>query len=154
MQGQCSAPGQLNSNLKLQCPEGYAIGSECATSCLDHNSESVILPVNVTVRDIPHWLNPTRVERVVCTAALKWFPQPALIHCVKGCEPFMGDNYCDAINNRAFCNYDGGDCCASTVKTKKVTPFPMSCDLQSDCACRDPQAQEHSRKDFRGYSHG
>ena len=32
----------------------------------------------------------------------------------------MGDNYCDAINNRAFCNYDGGDCCASTVKTKKV----------------------------------
>ena len=35
-------------------------------------------------------------------------------------QPFMGDNYCDAINNRAFCNYDGGDCCASTVKTKKV----------------------------------
>lgn len=27
MQGQCSAPGQLNSNLKLQCPEGYAIGT-------------------------------------------------------------------------------------------------------------------------------
>lgn len=35
-------------------------------------------------------------------------------------QPFMGDNYCDAINNRAFCNYDGGDCCQSTVKTKKV----------------------------------
>lgn len=32
----------------------------------------------------------------------------------------MGDNYCDAVNNRAFCNYDGGDCCQSTVKTKKV----------------------------------
>ncbi|XP_045325553.1 pappalysin-1 [Leopardus geoffroyi] len=154
MQGQCAAPDQLNSNLKLQCPDGYAIGSECVASCLDHNSESIILPVNVTVRDIPHWLNPTRVERVVCTAGLKWYPHPALIHCVKGCEPFMGDNYCDAINNRAFCNYDGGDCCASTVKTKKVTPFPMSCDLQGDCACRDPQAQEHSRKDLRGYSHG
>lgn len=27
MQGQCSAPDQLNSNLKLQCPEGYAIGT-------------------------------------------------------------------------------------------------------------------------------
>lgn len=154
MQGECSAPDQLNSNLKLQCPEGYAIGSECTTSCLDHNSESIVLPVNVTVRDIPHWLNPTRVQRVVCTAGLKWYPHPALIHCVKGCEPFMGDNYCDAINNRAFCNYDGGDCCASTVKTKKVTPFPMSCDLQGDCACRDPQAQEHTRKDLRGYSHG
>lgn len=33
----------------------------------------------------------------------------------------MGDNYCDAINNRAFCNYDGGDCCHSTVKTKMVS---------------------------------
>ncbi|KAF5917654.1 hypothetical protein HPG69_013490, partial [Diceros bicornis minor] len=65
MQGQCSAPDQLNSNLKLQCPQGYAIGSECATSCLDHNSESIILPMNVTVRDIPHWLNPTRVERAI-----------------------------------------------------------------------------------------
>lgn len=40
----------------------FPSGSECATSCLDHNSESIILPVNVTVRDIPHWLNPTRVE--------------------------------------------------------------------------------------------
>ena len=27
MQGECSAPDQLNSNLKLQCPEGYAIGA-------------------------------------------------------------------------------------------------------------------------------
>ncbi|XP_020846268.1 pappalysin-1 [Phascolarctos cinereus] len=154
MHGQCSLPDQLNSNLKLQCSGGYEIGAECATSCLDHNSESIILPINMTVRDIPHWMNPTRVERVVCTAGLKWYPHPSLIHCVKGCEPFMGDNYCDAINNRAFCNYDGGDCCASTVKTKKVTPFPMSCDLQGDCACRDPKAQEHSRKDLRAYSHG
>lgn len=41
-------------------------------------------------------------------------------------QPFMGDNYCDSINNRAFCNYDGGDCCASTVKTKKVgMPLPL-----------------------------
>lgn len=37
------------------------------------------------------------------------------------CQPFKGDNYCDASNNRAFCNYDGGDCCTSTVKTKKVS---------------------------------
>ena len=28
-------------------------GSLCVTSCLDHNSESIILPVNVTIRDIP-----------------------------------------------------------------------------------------------------
>lgn len=40
---------------------------------------------------------------------------------VSSVQPFMGDNYCDANNNRAFCNYDGGDCCQSTVKTKKVS---------------------------------
>ena len=43
-------------------PLCFPAGSECTTSCLDHNSESIILPVNVTVRDIPHWLNPTRVQ--------------------------------------------------------------------------------------------
>ncbi|KFP50042.1 Pappalysin-1, partial [Cathartes aura] len=154
MQGQCVLPTQLNSHLKLQCAGGYGIGTECTTSCLDHSHEPILLRVNETVQDIQHWMNPQRVKSVVCTAGLKWYPHPSLIHCVKGCEPFMGDNYCDSINNRAFCNYDGGDCCASTVKTKKVTPFPMSCDLQGECACRDPNAQEHNQKDLRGFSLG
>ncbi|NXF77960.1 PAPP1 protein, partial [Sclerurus mexicanus] len=154
MQGQCTLPTQLNSHLKLQCAGGYGIGTECTTSCLDHSHEPILLRVNETVQDIQHWMNPQRVKSVVCTAGLKWYPHPSLIHCVKGCEPFMGDNYCDSINNRAFCNYDGGDCCASTVKTKKVTPFPMSCDLQGECACRDPNAQEHNQKDLRGFSLG
>ncbi|XP_014807790.1 PREDICTED: pappalysin-1 [Calidris pugnax] len=154
MQGQCALPTQLNSHLKLQCASGYGIGAECTTSCLDHSHEPILLRVNETVQDIQYWMNPQRVKSVVCTAGLKWYPHPSLIHCVKGCEPFMGDNYCDSINNRAFCNYDGGDCCASTVKTKKVTPFPMSCDLQGECACRDPNAQEHNQKDLRGFSLG
>ncbi|NXG65566.1 PAPP1 protein, partial [Hemiprocne comata] len=154
MQGQCTLPTQLNSHLKLQCAGGYGIGAECTTSCPDHSHEPILLRVNETVQDIQHWMNPQRVKSVVCTAGLKWYPHPSLIHCVKGCEPFMGDNYCDSINNRAFCNYDGGDCCASTVKTKKVTPFPMSCDLQGECACRDPNAQEHTQKDLRGFSLG
>ncbi|NXD25922.1 PAPP1 protein, partial [Spelaeornis formosus] len=154
MQGQCALPTQLNSHLKLQCAGGYSIGTECTTSCLDHSHEPILLRANETVQDIQHWMNPQRVKSVVCTAGLKWYPHPSLIHCVKGCEPFMGDNYCDSINNRAFCNYDGGDCCASTVKTKKVTPFPMSCDLQGECACRDPNAQEHNQKDLHGFSLG
>uniref|UniRef100_A0A8C7FD39 Pappalysin-1 n=1 Tax=Oncorhynchus kisutch TaxID=8019 RepID=A0A8C7FD39_ONCKI len=90
---------------------------------------------------------------VVCTMGLKWYPHPEVLHCIKGCEPFMGDNYCDSVNNRAFCNYDGGDCCHSTVKTKKVIPFPMSCDIREDCACRDPNAPE-KRKDEHVHSLG
>ncbi|XP_050782853.1 pappalysin-1 [Gopherus flavomarginatus] len=153
MQGQCSLPTQLNSNLKLYCAHGYGIGAECTTSCPDHN-EPILLHVNETIQDIQHWMNPQRVKSVVCTAGLKWYPHPALIHCIKACDPFMGDNYCDAVNNRAFCNYDGGDCCTSTVKTKKVIPFPMSCDLQAECACLDPNAQENSQKDGRSFSRG
>ncbi|OBS81988.1 hypothetical protein A6R68_24022, partial [Neotoma lepida] len=79
---QCTNGFQFNSECRIKCEDsegsqakqgmkmlnGEEIdnraggGSECATSCLDHNSESIILPVNVTVRDIPHWMNPTRVE--------------------------------------------------------------------------------------------
>lgn len=46
----------------------------------------------------------------------------------------MGDNYCDSVNNRAFCNYDGGDCCQSTVKTKKVSGMlvPLNKPYSSD----------------------
>ncbi|OCT65663.1 hypothetical protein XELAEV_180418971mg, partial [Xenopus laevis] len=85
--------------------------------------------------------------KMICTAGLQWYPLPEELHCIKSCEPFMGDNYCDGNNNRAFCNYDGGDCCVSTVKTKKVTPFPANCDLQGECACLDPKAEENIHKD-------
>merc|ERR1711981_1104284 len=53
---------------------------------------------------------------------------------------WKGDGNCDDDNNVAACDYDGGDCCASTVmkngvKTGKVkTPF---CD---ECKCLDPAA--------------
>uniref|UniRef100_A0A4W5L620 Pappalysin 2 n=1 Tax=Hucho hucho TaxID=62062 RepID=A0A4W5L620_9TELE len=35
-------------------------------------------------------------------------------------QPFGGDGWCDTINNRAYCEYDGGDCCPSTLSTRKV----------------------------------
>ncbi|XP_025020340.1 pappalysin-1 isoform X2 [Python bivittatus] len=152
MQGHCSPPTQLSGGLKLQCPDGYGIGAECTILCPEHHTEPILLRANETLQDIQHWMKPPRVKNVVCTGELKWYPHPALTHCIKGCEPFGEDNYCDAINNRAFCNYDDGDCCVSTVKTKKVIPFPMSCDLQGECACLDPNAQEHNQRDHRGFS--
>ncbi|XP_032094321.1 pappalysin-1-like [Thamnophis elegans] len=152
MQGYCSPPYQLSGGLKLQCPEGSGIGAECTILCPEHHTEPILLPANETLQDIQHWMKPPRVKKVVCTGELKWYPRPALIRCIKGCEPFGGDNYCDPINNRAFCNYDDGDCCVSTVKTKKVIPFPMSCDLQGECACLDPNAEEHNPQDHRGFN--
>nr|XP_029501874.1 pappalysin-1-like [Oncorhynchus nerka] len=153
--GQCSLPQNLNPSIRVSCKKGHGIGEECELMCKDSNNDVVILPSNMTADSVlkEHWRNPPKVKNVVCTMGLKWYPHPEVLHCIKGCEPFMGDNYCDSVNNRAFCNYDGGDCCHSTVKTKKVIPFPMSCDIREDCACRDPNAPE-KRKDEHVHSLG
>ncbi|XP_010876234.3 pregnancy-associated plasma protein A, pappalysin 1a [Esox lucius] len=153
--GQCSLPQNLLPSIRASCSKGYGIGDECDLTCRDSNNDVVILPNNMTIDSVlkEHWRNPPKVKNIVCTMGLKWFPHPEVLHCIKGCEPFMGDNYCDSVNNRAFCNYDGGDCCHSTVKTKKVIPFPMSCDIREDCACRDPNAPEN-RKDEHVHSLG
>lgn len=148
LQGQCSLPHSLGPAILISCAEGlHNIGTKCELACNDSGSSLVLLPRNMTEDDLlkDHWRNPPKVQRIVCTMGLKWYPSPDTLHCIKGCEPFMGDNYCDGVNNRAFCNYDGGDCCHSTVKTKKVIPFPMTCDTRDDCACRDPKAQENSK---------
>ena len=41
---------------------------------------------------------------------------------------WIGDNYCDDVNNNADCSYDGGDCCGPNVDTTYCT----------DCECKDP----------------
>lgn len=50
---------------------------------------------------------------------------PALLTSVSASwlvQPFGGDGWCDTINNRAYCQYDKGDCCPSTLSTRKVQP--------------------------------
>ncbi|CAG5867523.1 unnamed protein product, partial [Menidia menidia] len=118
--GQCSLPQNLHHGLHYSCKRGHSIGEECELTCREVGGEVVILPSNMTAENIvkEHWRNPHKVKSIVCTMGLKWYPPPEQLHCIKGCEPFIGDNYCDSVNNRAFCNYDGGDCCQSTVKTK------------------------------------
>ena len=39
-----------------------------------------------------------------------------------GCnQGWIGDGYCDDINNNLACTYDGGDCCGSNVNTQYCT---------------------------------
>ena len=48
-----------------------------------------------------------------------------------GCNSgWIGDNYCDDINNNVGCSYDGGDCCGCNVNTQYC----------SVCGCLDPNA--------------
>ena len=40
-------------------------------------------------------------------------------------QGWIGDGYCDDINNNVDCNFDGGDCCGANVNT----------DICSECLC-------------------
>ena len=50
-------------------------------------------------------------------------------------EGWKGDGNCDDGNNNSGCEYDGGDCCASTVNNKKNKVKKKYC---SKCECLDP----------------
>ncbi|GAB0192742.1 pappalysin-2 [Grus japonensis] len=141
LRGTCPPPPELNF-VEYKCEQGHGIGAVCVPSCIIPPSDPVILPENVTAETMDHRLQPTRVQHIVCTGRLRWYPDPSVIHCIQSCEPFQADGWCDTINNRAYCQYDGGDCCSSTLSSRKVIPFAADCD-QDECTCRDPAAEEN-----------
>ncbi|KAM6989526.1 LOW QUALITY PROTEIN: pappalysin-2 [Tautogolabrus adspersus] len=148
LKGSCSPPPDLNS-VEYSCDQGMDVGAVCFPTCivaLDMDlRDPVVLPNGTTTDSLKHWMLPTKVESIVCTGMMKWYPDPRHIHCIQSCEPFGGDGWCDTINNRAYCQYDGGDCCPSTLSTRKVIQFGADCD-QDECTCRDPEAEENKSK--------
>ncbi|XP_075038287.1 pappalysin-2 isoform X2 [Mixophyes fleayi] len=141
--GTCPPPPELN-NIHYTCNHGLTIGANCTASCTYALNDPVILPENMTSDSIEQWMNPTRVQGIMCTGTLQWHPDPSTLHCIPSCEPFQADGWCDTINNRAYCQYDGGDCCASTLSSHKgqVVPFGAECE-EDECTCRDPEAEEN-----------
>uniref|UniRef100_A0A672GNP6 Pappalysin 2 n=1 Tax=Salarias fasciatus TaxID=181472 RepID=A0A672GNP6_SALFA len=148
LQGSCSTPPNLNS-VEYSCDQGVDVGAVCFPACivaLDMDlHDPVVLPNGTTADSLKHWMLPTKVQSIVCSGMMKWYPDPQHIHCIPSCEPFGGDGWCDTINNRAYCQYDGGDCCPSTLSTRKVIQFGADCD-QDECTCRDPDAEENKSK--------
>merc|ERR1712139_24194 len=51
-----------------------------------------------------------------------------------GAAQYKGDGNCDDANNNCGCGYDGGDCCAGSVKGGKVTTAYCKA-----CICKDPK---------------
>ena len=41
--------------------------------------------------------------------------QIIILICGEGCNEYIGDGYCDDVNNNLDCTYDGGDCCLDYV---------------------------------------
>ncbi|XP_075689190.1 pappalysin-2 [Rhinoderma darwinii] len=141
--GTCPPPPEVNG-IHYICDHGHAIGANCTAYCNYPPNDPVILPKNMTADSVEHWMNPNKVQDIMCTGILRWYPEPSTLHCIPSCEPFQADGWCDTINNRAYCQYDGGDCCASTLSSHKgqVIPFGAECE-KDECTCRDPEAVEN-----------
>uniref|UniRef100_A0A8B9H560 Pregnancy-associated plasma protein A, pappalysin 1b n=1 Tax=Astyanax mexicanus TaxID=7994 RepID=A0A8B9H560_ASTMX len=91
-----------------QCTHGFQFNSECWLSCPGGN----------------HTVRATSTTSVIrCRKDGNWTGSFQLCPQLQGqCSlpHSLGPAILISFNNRAFCNYDGGDCCHSTVKTKKV----------------------------------
>merc|ERR1712210_348698 len=53
-----------------------------------------------------------------------------------GAPKYEGDGVCDDANNNCGCRYDGGDCCAKTVKGGKLNK-----NYCKQCQCVDPKGK-------------
>uniref|UniRef100_S4RB99 Pappalysin 2 n=1 Tax=Petromyzon marinus TaxID=7757 RepID=S4RB99_PETMA len=143
LNGECSPP-ESSGTVLFMCDQGHKIGAQCNPSCNKPMHDPVVLPVNTSAEKLPYWVSVPRIQHIICTAVKKWYPDPSTMNCIKSCEDtFKGDGWCDPHNNRAYCQYDRGDCCASTANAKEVIPFGQPCDFQGECACRDPEAREN-----------
>ena len=55
-------------------------------------------------------------------------------------KQYVGDGFCDDVNNHASCAWDDGDCCVST-NGGPIETYPIDCG--EACRCRDPNALEN-----------
>ncbi|OWF49358.1 Pappalysin-1 [Mizuhopecten yessoensis] len=147
MYGEC--PEVLeHDGLVFNCNSNY-IGYQCSVSCLLPDFRPILNGRTNSVRgqlvhpgmiskDIP-------VRQLTCTALVEWYPDPNNLRCLEMCkEDAIQDGFCDCINNRKRCAWDGGDCCKSTSITNMVMTFPDH--SADDCSCKDPNAIENKKK--------
>ncbi|XP_022085118.1 pappalysin-1-like [Acanthaster planci] len=148
LEGSCEPPEpNRNKNVELRCGNGYDVGSLCTAVCpviYGSDREPVLLTANSSSYSLPDgdWTKSNHV--ITCTAQRQWFPDPRRITCVEGCvESDIANGICQQINNRAYCNWDGGDCCASTSINGFVITTKVDNDEDDDSLCFDPSAREN-----------
>jgi hypothetical protein len=61
--------------------------------------------------------------------------------CADGYESWLGDGYCDGLNNNEGCNYDGGDCCPGDC-----VDATYSCEVNGGTGvdCLDPDSADNA----------
>uniref|UniRef100_A0A8C0INQ4 Pappalysin 2 n=1 Tax=Chelonoidis abingdonii TaxID=106734 RepID=A0A8C0INQ4_CHEAB len=117
----CEPPPPVFEGM-YNCTHGFELDTQCVLSCNPQSKRVRMTSLKGNARaQQASW----RTPRQSCLGM-----------------PFQADGWCDTINNRAYCQYDGGDCCSSTLSSRKVIPFAADCD-QDECTCRDPAAEEN-----------
>ncbi|KAM3729084.1 Pappalysin-1 [Dirofilaria immitis] len=138
----CPSPSSTR-DVQFTCPRRLIPGTICAIQCRKKGYDAVLKDIQILPNGENLLLLHT-VHNISCTISSTFYPQMNALSCVRSCnKKFMGDGWCDFQNNRGYCNWDGGDCCASTVRGGRVRlMFPSLC-TSILCQCIDPFAAEN-----------
>ncbi|XP_072015800.1 pappalysin-1-like [Amphiura filiformis] len=143
--GECQPPVSPDHTVLFSCDSTTAIGSICTVSCRRRYPYSHLVVLNGAnikyAKSAAEWK-----ERIICTGQRQWYPDPSRLACADDCEQMsIKDNFCDGMNNRAYCEWDGGDCCSSTCPFcygDESLPSFLQC-ADGECDCLDPDAEEN-----------
>ncbi|XP_077986925.1 pappalysin-1-like [Glandiceps talaboti] len=131
--GECPTPPSSKA-VEFKC-KSTSIADTCVVSCKQLRFDPVVMATNEGTNEL------VNVDEITCTGLKRWYPNPSDIACEEVCsDTFLGDGWCDQKTNRAYCQWDGGDCCESTLGSE-VKPFPEDCTTK--CQCLDPNTIEN-----------
>uniref|UniRef100_A0A915PPJ6 Sushi domain-containing protein n=1 Tax=Setaria digitata TaxID=48799 RepID=A0A915PPJ6_9BILA len=128
----CRPPPTMR-DIQFTCPRRLTLGAMCAVQCRKKGYDAVledrqILPSGENLLIL------RAVHNISCTISSTFYPVVDTLSCVRSCNK----------NNRGYCAWDGGDCCASTVRGGRVRlMFPSLC-TSILCQCIDPFAVENT----------
>ncbi|KAI6226985.1 hypothetical protein M3Y95_00679200 [Aphelenchoides besseyi] len=134
--GYCEIP-TMPTNLVVKCPKYVAFGTNCSIECRSKGYDVVVETHRPQFKF-------QQITNLTCKSNGLLVARFANLKCLRSCnEEFFGDDWCDFQNNRQYCHFDGGDCCNSTVSTRRVrVMFQMLCTSHL-CQCIDPMAVEN-----------
>uniref|UniRef100_A0A8C5X7M1 Pappalysin 2 n=1 Tax=Malurus cyaneus samueli TaxID=2593467 RepID=A0A8C5X7M1_9PASS len=131
----CEPPPPVFEGM-YNCSQGFQLDSQCVLNC-EQQGPQVSVPIVCTKEGL--WTE----EFKLCESLRGTCPPPPELNFVEyKCEQGHGigeNGWCDTINNRAYCQYDGGDCCSSTLSSRKVREHllqPWICGFRGDCSLR------------------
>uniref|UniRef100_A0A663EHF5 Pappalysin 2 n=1 Tax=Aquila chrysaetos chrysaetos TaxID=223781 RepID=A0A663EHF5_AQUCH len=113
----CEPPPPVFEGM-YNCTQGFELDSQCVLNCEPQGQQVSDLGERqrLAKRCASEHLRTAGLPVPGCAEG----PHGSLAKC-------PSDGWCDTINNRAYCQYDGGDCCSSTLSSRKVSEHLLWC---------------------------